>query len=403
MSEAEKNIKSLGEIKRENLQKELLYLLYSEQVVTASLLSKSLNLSLPTIRGMLDSLIEAGIVEFKDKANNKGGRTPLKYQLNKDAFWTVAIEVNHFSSFIVIVNCHNHEITDREEVVANIDDAQLVEKLYGYYQKLINNLNIDDNRVIGIGISLPGLVDASEGINYTIKDSAQQKVALLFSKKFQLPVVVENDARMMALGELLFGKAAGYKNALVINWSWGIGLGIINEGDVYAGSVGFAGEFSHIRMIDGGQMCECGKTGCLQTIASLRFLIQKAKEAVWEDGVSLLTREFKNHPDKIKPSDIVDAANRGDEVALLLLRKVSENLAWGLSILIQLYNPELILIKGPLASADQHITIPLTLALNRYCLNEIVKNVELRLSVDSDHLGLLGVAAQVFKREFNSL
>lgn len=396
-------LKSIGEIKRFNLQRQILGLLYQQQQTSASWLSKALNLSQPTIRNMLESLMETNLVVVKGNAKSKGGRIPLVYQLNPDAFGVVAIEIGHYYSKMVLMNCHNQEVSEVVQIQTNIDDLDLESKLFETYRGVQVFPGHEKINIVGVGISMPGLVDAENGINYTVKDTARQNMVKRFAKVFDQPIVVENDARMQALGELLFGKAKNAQNALVVNWSWGLGLGIIHDGLIYSGSMGFAGEFSHIRMVGEGELCECGKIGCLQTIASLRYLLKIAREAIGEGVVSQLTRQFKDDPESLAPSDIVTCALKGDELSLVLLRRVSENLAWGLSILIQLYNPELILIKGPLTVAGQHITIPLSLALNQYCLNEIVGRVAIDVAGNDDDMGLKGVAAMVFKKQFSCL
>lgn len=395
--------KSIGEIKRYNLQMQILGLLYHEQQTTASWLGKTLNLSLPTIRNVLESLIESNWVSVKGNVRSKGGRVPSVYQLNPLAFGVVAIEIGHYYSKLVVMNCHNQAVSEVVHVQTNIDDPRLSQRLFQAYQKLSLFEGQGSVNVVGVGVSMPGLVDANHGVNYTVKDAQLQDVGRRFFDVFGKPVVVENDARMQALGELLFGKAKDTQNALVVNWNWGLGLGIIHDGMIYSGSMGFAGEFSHIRMVGDGELCECGKTGCLQTIASLRYLLKIAREAISEGVVSQLTERFKQDPQQLEPSDIIACALRGDELSLVLLRKVSENLAWGLSILIQLYNPELILIKGPLTVAGQHITIPLSLALNQYCLNEIVGRVAIEVAASDDDMGLMGVAAMVFRKQFSSI
>ena len=395
-------LKSIGEIKRYNLQMQILGLLFHEQQTTASWLSKSLSLSLPTIRNMLESLMETNQVIVKGHAKSKG-RIPLVYQLNPDAFGVVAIEIGHFYSKLVLMNSHNQVVSDVVQVQANIDDHALETKLFEAYRAMRLYTGHEKINIVGVGVSMPGLVDAENGINYTVKDISLRNMVQRFTKVFELPVVVENDARMQALGELLFGKAKNAQNALVVNWGWGLGLGIIHDGKIYSGSMGFAGEFSHIRMVGEGELCACGKIGCLQTIASLRYLLEIAHKAIGDGVVSQLTRQFNDDPESLEPSHIVTCALKGDELSLLLLRRVSENLAWGLSILIQLYNPELILIKGPLTEAGQHITIPLSLALNQYCLHEIVGRVAIDVAGSDDDMGLKGVAALVFKKQFNCL
>lgn len=395
------SLKSIGEIKRYNLQMQIMGLLYHEQQSTASWLSKALNLSLPTIRNVLESLMDAKWVAIKGNVRSKGGRVPSVYQLNPQAFGVVAIEIGHYYSKLVVMNCHNQEVSKVIHVQTDIDDSNLPERLFQAYRELTLFEGHGNLNVVGVGVSMPGLVDADHGVNYTVKDVKMQNMGRRFSDVFGKTVVIENDARMQALGELLFGKAKDTHNALVVNWNWGLGLGIIHDGMIYSGSMGFAGEFSHIRMVGDGELCECGKTGCLQTIASLRYLLKIARVAITDGVVSQLTERFKQDPQKLEPSDIVACALRGDELSLVLLRKVSENLAWGLSILIQLYNPELILIKGPLTSAGQHITIPLSLALNQYCLNEIVGRVAIDVAACDDDMGLMGVAAMVFRKQFS--
>ncbi len=396
-------LKSIGEIKRHNLQMQILWLLYQGQQSTASLLSKTLSLSLPTIRHMLDLLIEASMVEVVGNVKSKGGRIPLVYRLQSNAFGVIAIEIGHYFSKLVVINCHNQNVCDIVKVETNIDDADLVAKLFDAYRSVSLYMGHQGINVVGVGVSTPGLIDSENGVNYTIKEVALQNMTQRFRNVFDMPVLVENDARMQALGELMFGKAKNARNALVVNWNWGLGLGIINDGKIYSGDVGFAGEFSHIRIIRDGDLCECGKTGCLQTIASLRYLLKIARQSIQEGVVSQLTQQFQHRIDDLKPADVVACALRGDELSLMLLRKISENLAWGLSILIQLYNPELILIKGPLTEAGQHITIPLSLALNQYCLGEIVGKVTIDVAGIDDDMGQRGVASLVFQKQFNSL
>lgn len=394
---------SIGEIKRNSLQTQIMSLLYEYQETTVSVLSKNLSLSLPTIRNMVDSLIAQGSVVVKGNVVSRGGRNPLVYQLNKDAFCVCAAELDHHEARMVILNCHNEPVSSHLIISTHIDDHQLAHKLLDGFEKLLAETNIQRSRIVGVGVSMPGLVDSVLGVNLSIKEVVNKDVKANIQSLFNMNVVVENDARMEAYGELLFGKVKNTANSLVVHWGWGLGLGIIHNGALYSGSQGFAGEFSHIRIISEGDLCECGKTGCLQTIASLYYLMKIARKAVSDGVASKLTSTYRHNIDQLKLAHIVAGALKGDELSLVLLRKVSENLAWGLSILIQLYNPEMILIKGPLAAAGPHVTIPLSMALNQYCLNEIAGKVLLDIESQDGDMGLKGVAAMVFKKKFNSL
>ena len=222
--------KSIGEIKRHNLQMQILGLLYREQQTTASFLSKTLNLSLPTIRNMLDSLTVDSLVEVIGNVKSKGGRIPLIYQLNSNAYGVVAIEVGHYFSKLVVIDCHNQNVCDVVHVQGDIDDSALVSKLFDAYHSIKLYSSHEKINIVGVGVSAPGLIDAENVTNYTIKEVAYQNFSQRFESAFGLPVLVENDARMQALGELLFGKARNARNALVVNWNWGLGMGIIHQG-----------------------------------------------------------------------------------------------------------------------------------------------------------------------------
>lgn len=391
---------SISELKRYKLQMSIIGLLYESKSMMASDLSRILNVSLPTIRSLMDFLISQNVVISSDPDKNKMGRKPVVYSLNGNAYCICAILVEHYRTKMVFYNCLNQMVTSVMDVETHIDDDHFADKLLEAYQVLLSSAKMDDKQIIAIGVGMPGLINIVDGINHTIKDEHHRDVVNRLSKTFGKTVYIENDARMQALGELTFGRARDVSNALIINWNWGLGLGMILNGKVYRGSSGFSGELSHIRIVDDGDLCECGKRGCLQTIASARKLVRWAQREVKNGAVSMLTERFKTNPNTILPIDIINSARKGDELSIRLLHDLSMNFAWGLSILIQLYNPELIVINGPLSRAGHLIEIPLLMAINKYCLSNIAGKVRLQISDQDDDFGLPGVAVMVFHRLF---
>jgi predicted NBD/HSP70 family sugar kinase len=355
---------------------------------------------LPTVRVIIDELCAEGIVHVIGMGDSKGGRKPIIYGLAGEAFYVLAVEMGHYRAKAVIFNCLNKEVSQLIEVEANIDNPDLDEVLHQTYRELLKSSSLNDISVIAVGVAMPGLIDADNGINHTIKSASNRNIGERLTQRFGKRVFIENDARMQAMGEFIFGKACNSRNALVVNWNWGLGLGIILNGSVFGGSTGFAGEFSHIRVVENGDLCECGKRGCLQTIASAHKLLEMAVAEVKKGTVSQLTSRFQNDPSSMMPSDIIECARRGDELSISLLNKLSTNLGWGLSILIQLFNPELIVLNGPLTRASQHVRIPLRMALNQYCLENISSSVRLEISETGEDDGLLGVVVMVFKKLF---
>ncbi len=392
---------AISELKRYKLRMAILRLLYKRSMQSAVSLSKKTHVSLPTVRAILDDLIAENAVCTSGVGDSQGGRKPIIYSLAEDAFYILAVEMGHYKTKAVIFNSLNKKVTSINEFETTIDDSHLEEKLEKVLSSLLQESKLSKEKITAIGISMPGLIDSGNGINRTIKNPSQRNIVERLSKHFNIRTYIENDARMQALGEFVFGKAKNTKNSLIINWSWGLGLGMILNGEIYSGSNGCAGEFSHIRVIENGKLCECGKRGCLQTIAGSQHLLNMALAEIEKRTISQLSKQFKNHPSTLTPADVIDCARKGDELSISLLTDISTKLAWGLSILIQLYNPELILLNGPLTKAGQYVTIPIRQALNQYCLGHISDNVRLEISDMGENSGLKGVAVMVFQNIFS--
>jgi predicted NBD/HSP70 family sugar kinase len=208
---------------------------------------------------------------------------------------------------------------------------------------------------------------------------------------------------MQAYGEYVFGAAKGHKNAIVVNWSYGVGLGIIIDGKLYNGTNGFAGELSHIQLVEDGNLCICGKRGCLETVASAYVLEREAKKGIKENRISQLTEQFKNHPEEIKSEDVISAARSGDEFSIHLLHQVGLALGKGLSVTLQLLNPDIIVLGGPVSAANQFVLTSIQQSLNKFCLEQIYSNTRIVVSEIWEQSGLLGVTAMMYQKLFSDL
>ena len=138
------------------------------------------------------------------------------------------------------------------------------------------------NCIIGVGIAMPGFVNIEKGINYSFLFTDNKSISKIIADKVGLPVYIDNDSSLIALAELRFGAVNQKKNVMVLNIGWGVGLGLILNGELFRGHDGFAGEFSHIPLFNNNKLCACGKNGCLETETSLVVLIEKAKEGIYQ-------------------------------------------------------------------------------------------------------------------------
>jgi len=238
------------------------------------------------------------------------------------------------------------------------------------------------------------------GVNKTYLVS-EIPVADIFRQKFEFDVIIENDAKTRAFAELRFGAAQKTQNTLVIHLDWGIGLGILVNGKLYKGRDGFAGEFGHMPIVDNGISCKCGKQGCLETIASGTAIVRMAQEGNKSGRSSFLNQLSNDGLDQRDIMKVVDAASMGDQFSITMLNSVGHQLGKGLAYLIQIFNPELIILGGQLSEASQYICPSIQQAIHIYCNPELCNELEIKVSELGTHAGVQGVTALLLEHILN--
>ncbi|MFV0590729.1 MAG: ROK family protein [Draconibacterium sp.] len=392
-----------NELKNYRRKKKVLDLLYREDMHSATEIGKRIGVSVPTSLSLLKELSQKELVEFKGTGQSNGGRRPALFGLKDDSIFVLACELGRYTGRLGVFNSHNKLVAPVARFSASIDDEDLIEKIAEEVNKMAGEHKIDTSRIFGIGLSMPGLIDEVNGINYTIKDKKLQNVAERIKARFKKLVYVNNDARMQAYGEFVFGQAKGHQNALIINWNWGLGMGMVLDGKLYNGATGFAGELSHTKFVEDGELCICGKRGCLETVTSVYVLIRKAQEAVRAGKVSQLTEKFKGKENEIGVEDIIKAAKRGDECSISLLSSVGLALGKALANAIQLLNPDIIVLGGAVSEANQFVLTPIQQSINQHCLEKISGNIQIVISENWERAGLLGTTAMLYQKLFSNM
>lgn len=394
---------SASELNKIKQKKRILSLLHMHGNISAPELSKWLRISLPTCIALMNDLIASGYVKNIGIGESSGGRKPNLYGLPEDGFYVISCDFSRYYASMTICDCYNKFVTPIIKIDTHIDDPELVEKLFRAAQKLQEENGIPNEKIYGVGVDMPGLIDSKAGINFTIKDKKYQNISRDLKKKFNKLIYIDNDARMHAYGEFHFGAAKEYRDAIIIHWSWGLGLGIFVNGQLYSGNNGFAGEFSHIPMIENGDLCICGKRGCLETIASSNTIMKRVAQGFEENEISSLINKFKDRPDQVTPEDVISSARQGDEFCISILNEVGKAMGRGLSYIIQLLNPQVIVLSGPISKARQYVLSPVQQSLNRLCLEKISGNTIIIVSDLGDQSALLGTSEMVFQKVFTEM
>lgn len=183
---------------------------------------------------------------------------------------------------------------------------------------------------------------------------------------------------------------------MVINLGWGIGLGMIVNGEIYRGYNGFAGEFSHIPLSEDGSLCTCGKRGCLEAEASMLVVAEKAIRGIKKGHISSLKHTDKDNP-KLVGDAIMEAANNGDQFAIELLSEAGYKIGKALAILIHIMNPASIVLSGRGAVVGKILLAPIQQALNKYCIPRLASSTELLISDLGFNAELIGTAVLVME------
>jgi predicted NBD/HSP70 family sugar kinase len=383
--------------KASTLKKKIIKELYFGGLLSCSEISERIEKSFPLTSRLVNELIDEGLVIERGFAASTGGRKPITYSLKLDVMYVVAVALDQLITKVVLMDLNNQYVSEIKKIDLPLaNNSHALSKLAEGIASFIKEQPIEKEKIIGVGIGMPGFVDAIKGINYTFLHTNGRTINQTISDKIGLPVFIDNDSSLIALAELRFGAAHNKKNAMVINASWGVGLGLILNGELFRGHNGFAGEFSHIPLFINNKICECGKTGCLETESSLLVVIEKAREALSEGKASQLKGLPKHEVEKACEM-IVDAANRGDKLAVELLSEAGYNIGRGVAILIHILNPEIVVLSGRGSAAGKIWQAPIQQALNEHCIPKLCANTEIKISAFGFHAELIGAAVLVME------
>ena len=238
--------------------------LYYNRSMSCLDLSKKIKKSLPNTSLRLNELIAKGAVVENGYAPSTGGRKPLMYSLVDNFMFTLAVAVDQFVVRMVLMDMQREMASEVYEAAIDFyENTGYIKALADEIENYLSASGVNKSQIAGIGIAMPGFIDSDNGINYSI--AGPDAVVSIISEKVGITVYVANDSSVIGLAEQKFGTVRRIKNAMVINIGWGVGLGMILDGQLFRGTNGFAGEFSHIPLFSNNKLCSCGKHGCLET------------------------------------------------------------------------------------------------------------------------------------------
>lgn len=383
--------------KRYQQKRDIIGFLYKMGELSKPEICRLTNMTTPTISRIIDELIEEGWVTDQGQGPSIGGKRPHIFSLNPDAAYIMGVDIGRESVKIAIFNLRKEiigEIKVYPSVLENKDNEETLGDLEAKINRTLEVLQIPRSKIKVAGFALPGLID-SDGISYTYLTYENTSIQKVLQEMLGIPVFIDNDSMIMAMAEHSFGAAQEAAHALCISINECIGLGMILNSQPYSGCKGMAGEFGHIRISGLETPCYCGKMGCLETIASGRAIIRSAQKAIQNGVQTAIVTTSSGEP--VTLASIIKAAQQDDIFAIDLLQKAGEKIGEGISTLIHLFNPELLVVGGEIVNAGDLIVTPIQQTLNKYTLARLKNQCEIRLSTLHSEAAILGTLMVVMK------
>jgi glucokinase len=279
------------------------------------------------------------------------------------------------------------------------------DRILSAVDKAIAQAKLKTSELIGIGVAAAGILDTNRGIVTTSPNLPNwRNVPLrdILADKLGVATYIVNDASAAALGEHRFGAGMGFNNMLYLTVSTGIGGGIIIDGELYSGADGCAGEVGHMTVEADGPRCHCGNFGCLEALASGWAVAKAAIKRINNGEKSSIVELVDGRLENITAETVAVAARRGDQLAADIVAEAAKYLGIGLANLVNIFNPELIVIGGGLSKMGDMLLSPAWKVLKERAFQlpaDTVRVVRARLGSNA---GIIGAAAYVFDQKYET-
>ena len=373
--------------------------IFEHKSISRAEIARLTKLTRATVSDMVTSLMEEGLVEEVGYGESIGGKAPILLSLVGDSRYLIGLNLAQDKFIGSVVNLRG-EIKETVEIpVADSDGEQAL----GFVYQILDQLTRKGwNPLVGIGIGTPGLVNTQDGIVLNAVNLDWQDLPLghLLETRYHLPVSVLNDSQATAIGEFVYGTGhPSESNLIVVTIKHGIGAGILIDGRLFQGDGGGAGEIGHVVVQEDGSLCRCGKYGCLETVASVRAILQRTSALAPEYSDSVLA---KNSQD-ITLSAIEAACQANDPLAQRVVTEAGRYLGISLANLISVLNIQKIVLTGDMACFGELWLQSVREAMAQAALARMAQDTQLEMGALEFKACILGASAFMLLENYSLL
>lgn len=363
--------------------------------IDRSRIARHVKLSPATVSAITADLISQGLVFEKEPGDSRGGRRPTLLAINPQGAYVVGIKLTETHAIAALADLEATVLAKRTRVLPGSDPESAIELMAQLTNSLLVEAGIPSEKLIGVGVGLAGIVDFQKGIlrqstylgwhNLPIRD--------LLRERIKAEVYIDNDVNTLTLAEVWFGCGQDIENFLTVTVGRGVGLGIVANGQFYRGAGGGAGEFGHTVIDPDGVPCDCGKRGCLETLVGDPGLLRQARSAFEKGELPALPKDT---------GELAQMALDGNQAATRILRDAGAILGQSIANLINLLNPQRILIAGEGVVRGPVFFDALKNSVCSFALPDLYSDVDLRIEPWGDDVWARGAASLVLLSLFES-
>jgi len=357
-------------------------------------IARTTGLTRTTVSDIVADLLVEGLVKEIGVGSSIGGKSPILLSLEPNSRFLIGLDLARNKFTGAIVNLRGEIRLKVEQEVIGVDGEAALNLLYEMLDQLVGT---DYLPIVGIGIGAPGLVNANDGVVVSAVnlDWKDLPLARLVQARYHLPVEVFNDSQAAAIGEYTFGEGHTPEGSLVvINVRYGVGAGIIINGQLFHGDGGGAGEIGHIVVVpQGGQPCRCGKTGCLETVASSHALIEKVQRLVAEGQAASLARASG----PVSLETIESAFRSGDAAAAEVVREAGHYLGVAISNLVGTLNIHQIVLAGDMTCFGEAWLLEIRQTMAANTLERLAEATQVEIGKLGPNGIILGASAMILQ------
>jgi glucokinase-like ROK family protein len=376
----------------------VLRLIWQERQISRADIARRTGLSRSTVSEIVSLLLPTGLLAEVGVGVSSGGRRPIVLQFQDDALGILGVDIGAGHVSVALTNLRGTVVAwEHRSHPVRTDPTGTLTLMNELATRCVRRWGHKADRLLGIGVAVPSPVDLArpdELCDVILPAWRGVSVAAALRKRFDVPVLIDNDANLAALAERWWGLGQGVDEAAYIKVATGVGAGHIIGGRIHRGARGLAGEIGHLAIDPRGPACVCGLRGCLTTLVGSQALVERALALRPAYPTSLLTAG------ELTIGAIEDAALAGDPLALQVVDEAAGHLGIAIANLINLLNPEIVIIGGGLARLGETLLVPLRRAVDLRTLITSVRAATVVTSSLGARAVAIGAATLMLERAF---